>query len=279
MEDFARKFGVEIELWVGRIDETNWMSISKQQPKTITITHWAGSQFAYTPSKVKDFYHVRLHDGWVFHLDASCNFEVVSPPIQSMDSVRKQVEAIVASRMPIAFKNTGLHIHVDAGDYGFDELLNIGRFCRSFDRAIFSFMNPGRTNGRFCRFMAMNDERIRQSAKIVVQAMRGSAENIGRYKGLNLDAFAKHRTVEFRYSEGTLDLLKIESLTRLYIGIVNWCKANRFGSLEMPKKLADKRRFLLDLVGVDGDYRAKLLEATNIHPVTAEKVLVKAEEY
>lgn len=276
MTNTNRKFGIEIELFLGQMDGY-WHGVGVTSSHNVPINEYDGQQFDWNP-RVRRQIDVELVDGWAFHLDGSCGFEVVSPPTNSMDTIKTQVAKLLESGMPISFRRTGLHIHVDAGDYELDNLLTIGRFCRSFDRAIFSYMGKGRQNTEYARFMAMDNKKLQACAASVHRANKvnkGARDTIQRYKALNLDAFGRHGTIEFRYSEGTLDLTKMEAMVHLYVGIVNWCKANMWGSIKMPSKLSEKRLFLLDLVGVPEPFRSKLLSAANIHPVTKKPVEVQ----
>lgn len=201
---------------------------------------------------------LKLLPGWKQVYDGSCGAEFVSPPINSTSSVAIMCDRIKRSGLRYSFHDTGLHVHVQALDLEGLDLLNLGKFCRHFDRAIWSLMTPGRDKSEYCQPYRVNDDYIER------QAMAASeGRNFGtRYFGINLMAFPKHGTVEFRYAKGTLDPERIEALVEFYTKVVDWVKES-YCIVKSPKIVTQKRRFMLDLVGISRYNRNLLLKGVS----------------
>ncbi len=232
----GRTFGVEIEL-----NGTMYRSTKKPgfvqnvYPRTLRYT-----ERQFYPS---NFWEFELEPGWKFVVDTTCGIEFVSPPLCDTESVRKMVDVIKQSPIVPEFSTSGLHVHVGAQDFRKPDLLNMAKFCRHFDRAIFSFTDKDRIKNVHCRPVQQSDEQL---SNTIVSGLAP----YDRYKGCNIASYVKHGTIEFRYARSTLKIARIESFIDLFISIADFVIKNEGRKVKSPRKTADKRKFLLDLVGV-----------------------------
>lgn len=210
---------------------------------------------------------VKLEPGWKYSADPSCGIEFISPPLVDLESIHRMVANIKSSGLNQNFNKSGLHVHVGVWDFSDTDVENMAKFCRHFDRAIFSFMAPHRLADKFCRPVAMSNRDI--SA-----AKNSGFRNIERYKGCNTQAYAEKGTIEFRYSESTLDVERIEALIDFYTKICDFVKMNSGAKVNSPRKTEDKRIFLLDLIGVAHATKIKLLSVKYQKPQKPHKFKV-----
>lgn len=196
--------------------------------------------------------HFYLLPGWKQKYDSSCGSELVSPPITETSTIATIIERFLASGIPHTFKDTGLHVHVAAIDYDDEDAMAAVKFCRHFDRTIFSFFHPKRIKDSMCGMVARDDAAIQREID------RGEA--LDRYYGCNLDAWYEYGTIEFRYSEGHLNYDKVEAMIEMFVAIVEYCKNNK-EKVKSPRKIKEKRGFLLNLLNLSEKSKKTLLEA------------------
>lgn len=210
--------------------------------------------------------NVRLPPGWKFVPDGSCGIEFVSPPIIDTDVVAKFIRYLHDCRIPqnTDFLQTGLHVHVGAMDLEPAEVMNVARFCRYFDRALYSFFDSQRRKNQYCRPLTMNDARLK--------TMVDNPNDVNRYLGCNINAMSRHGTIEFRYSEGHLDIEKIEAMVDLFTRIVEF---GRHGQrLTCKPNTAAKRAYLLDFIGARQETKSLLLRCKLPEPMGAPEVAI-----
>lgn len=191
-----RKFGIEIECFGMSID------------RAADVIRAAGIEVVF-----EGYNHAR-RDHWKIVTDSSVadGFEVVSPILfgnEGLAAVRKVGQALVAAGARVD-RRCGFHVHVDARDLSGADILNIIRRYAAHEAQIDALMPTSRrgTNNTYCR--AMED---------VVRAVRNVSESATtrqvcervyeRYYKLNVQAFTRHGTVEFRQHSGTVDYRKM----------------------------------------------------------------------
>lgn len=129
----------------------------------------------------------------------------------------------------------GLHIHVDARDFGFPDIRRLVRAYTAIEPALFNMVPRVRRNSRFCAPCAHRYEKIVKAGKIPYAQVKndtaicayGEAETAAykdhkypdgfggtitdraRYNALNLHSWFYRGTVEFRMFEGTIDAKQI----------------------------------------------------------------------
>lgn len=183
---------------------------------------------------------------WKIVNDASVSrgFEVVSPILESdnaghMADVKKVCDALVTSGCTVD-RSCGFHVHCDASGItpaGFKTLVKV--FAK-FEPVMDSFMPASRRNNHYCASIlrAVAPGAISASDPnfpVILQQffqrvdrcrdLRGMYSMLmaSRYFKLNLDAFWKHGTVEFRQHSGTTDAAKVLNWIEFCTGMVDRC--------------------------------------------------------
>lgn len=149
--------------------------------------------------------------------DAHSNgFELVSPILRGqagLDQVAKVSAALIAAGVKVN-RTCGFHVHVGANDLNTATLVNLVKRYSEHESTIDSFMPKSRrgTENRFCQRMsgiaATLVSRSFASVRALTNYVSGSFD---RYYKLNLAAFLRHGTVEFRQHSGTIDARKMTS--------------------------------------------------------------------
>jgi hypothetical protein len=219
-----RRFGVELEA------------------KGMNPTEAAGV-LAAAGFRVQDLAH--LHDAtrgnvqhWRVVYDGSVNggFEAVSPPLNETLEVWKACNALRA-RGGRVDRQCGTHVHVEAGDYELADFKALAKLWMRFEGAIDALMQPNR-RGDLNQYTKSNLRAMirrtgaadgegamagifqRIDACETSMVIRDTLQGLERYYKLNLHAFWKHRTIEFRGHGGTLNGTKLTYWIALVVGLV-----------------------------------------------------------
>jgi hypothetical protein len=172
-------------------------------------------------------YNHITRDDWKVVTDSSVpdGFEVVSPPLQGvrgLKEARKVVEILNEAGCDVNRK-CGVHVHVEVADATPQMLCEVWNRYRRHETTIDAFMPKSRraSNNRFSRS-------LREESKISPQATPRQTANqcLVRYHKVNLAAYAKYGTVEFRQHSGSLNPAKIANWVRFLLQFVENCKAN-----------------------------------------------------
>lgn len=159
--------------------------------------------------------------GWKLHEDLSIEgpnpIEIVTPPLQGASGIAQVVKFCnVFGKYASVNQSTGLHVHVGAADFltrnSAAQRLTIALLhYKNFEPLFDSLVDASRRNNRFAGSID-SQEQILSNYKQIVQAdskKLNSLLNIltkgERYKKLNLESLAKHKTLEFRQMQGTLN--------------------------------------------------------------------------
>lgn len=162
--------------------------------------------------------------------------EVVSPILggpEGLAEVKRLVKALNKNGAK-ADARCGLHVHVNAKDLSVVEIQHAARRYAKFENVIDGFVNPRRRGeaANWCKPMAGIVKRIDNS-------LFSNDENFvktlnDRYVKLNLLAYLRHGTVEFRQLEGTTSWTKIVNWIQF---CVNFVEASRLDK-EVVTKVA-----------------------------------------
>ena len=169
---------------------------------------------------VAEGYNHQLRSTWKIVSDSSVSAdgcvsaELVSPPLSGdvgFDQIRRVCEVLTAFGARI---NTtcGLHVHVDATDEPISFFRNIALLYMQFEPVIDAIMPRSRRGAQnpYCRPVQISDvTRVLRAASVNDVAREIGASD--RFRKLNLTAFWRHGTVEFRHHSGTTDADKIIS--------------------------------------------------------------------
>ena len=141
-------------------------------------------------------------------------FEVVSPILRGTEGIEQARKVAVALQAAGALVNgsCGFHVHVGAQDLSGADLMNIVRRYQGHSVEIDSVMHSSRRAGgsgaRWCNEMSCLIADFRNLNNDATCQQVASRIN-SRYYKVNLHAFLRHGTVEFRQHNGTLNPEKI----------------------------------------------------------------------
>ncbi len=195
---FSRNFGVEIEAY----------NCSKQklaqELSTVGIN-----------VRVEGYNHTDSTEHWKLVADGSLtgneSFELVSPILhgeKGLKDLEKVCWVLELCNVKVN-ESCGLHIHMDAADFTINTWKNLALGYKRLEKVIDAFMPTSRRNNRFCEGFADITEHNIKNAVTICDLRRAFGND--RYHKVNLEAYARHRTVEFRQHGGTTNFVKMSS--------------------------------------------------------------------
>lgn len=208
-----------------------------------------------------EHYNHQARDHWKVVTDASirgdgaraAGFEVVSPILrgdEGLRQVRVVMDTLAANGAKVN-KTTGLHVHIGAGDFSIREFRNIAKNYVVFEDFFDAIMPPSR-RGSSNMYIKSNRSRFggydnaaaqrgcealdgAQTIDEIIAALNGHGD---RYYKLNLTAFYRHRTIEFRQHSGTVDAEKACNWIRLLVQFVDRAAVTRLRPYTRPVSMA-----------------------------------------
>lgn len=210
---FSRRFGVEIEAY------------NVSQSTLVNALTNAGI------SVTAESYNHTTRNYWKVVTDASLNgtdtFELVSPvlegqpgleELQTVCRVLKQLNAYIN-------RSCGLHIHFDAEQFGLTQTKNLLINYARYEAIIDSFMPNSRraTNNTYCKSLRGQEAKI--DAATSIQQIANSAGT--RYFKVNMQAYLRHKTIEFRQHSGTIEFEKIATWVLFLHNLTEFSRTKR----------------------------------------------------
>lgn len=232
---FTRKFGIEIEAY------------NCTREKLASELRAAGIDVA-----VEGYNHT-TRNHWKLVTDASLTgnntFELVSPVLEG-EAGLKELEKVcwVLEFCDVKVNDScGLHIHMDAADFDLQTWKNLALSYKHLERVIDSFMPQSRRQNYYCKGLSSISAVDIQAAQSIADLQAAFGNN--RYRKVNLEAYARHRTVEFRQHSGTTNFTKMENWTRFLNGLITFAKAGIAGttSLDNIPFLDEKQKLFYKL--------------------------------
>jgi len=170
-------------------------------------------------------HETRAH--WKVVSDASVpdGFEVVSPVLEGergLAQAKKALDALNAAQARVD-KRTGLHLHAFGGDLSAAEIATVVRRYAKFEDEIDAWMAPSRRGdaNRYCRSVKSFLSRGEVTRKLASGSVRDVCDAFGtRYAKVNLEAWRRHRTIEFRQHGGTVESEKALAWIRFGLGFI-----------------------------------------------------------
>jgi len=170
--------------------------------------------------------HTDYEDTYKLGSDASIcgsnSCEVVSPILKNLDSLKKVCKVINEAGAKVN-KSCGLHVHFGAKDLTIAQWVRIIRNYAALESIIDSFMPESRrgSNNGYCKSIATPAQILAVSGAYsmtdIYQAFRND-----RYYKVNVTAFRRHNTIEFRQHSGTTDFNKIEAWINFLRGLIEY---------------------------------------------------------
>lgn len=232
---FTRKFGIEIEAY------------NCTREKLASELRAAGIDVA-----VEGYNHT-TRNHWKLVTDGSLTgnntFELVSPVLEG-EAGLKELEKVcwVLEFCDVKVNDScGLHIHMDAADFDLQMWKNLALSYKHLERVIDSFMPQSRRQNYYCKGLSSISAADIQAAQSIHDLQAAFGNN--RYRKVNLEAYARHRTVEFRQHSGTTNFTKMENWIRFLNGLITFAKAGIAGttSLDNIPFLDEKQKLFYKL--------------------------------
>lgn len=151
--------------------------------------------------------------------------ECVSPIIKTkkdesdLKKVCKALDTIGAT----VNRSCGLHVHIGASDFTGEHFVNIFKNYQACEEVIDTFMAQSRrgNNSQWCASLRTHNFEACRNAEDVRIALRHD-----RYHKVNAEAYASHRTIEFRQHQGTTNYKKIIMWVQFLKELVDYSKTN-----------------------------------------------------
>ena len=156
-------------------------------------------------------------------------WEVVSPILKGEEGIAEMIKVADALDRAGAQvdRSCGFHVHVDAEGLSAEEILTVVRRYAAFEYKIDAFMPASRraNTNKYCKSMVdfLNQNCISSAS---IDAFRSNLQRIhyrdreARYRKVNLQAYLRHGTIEFRQHSGTRNAQKMANWVRFCLGFV-----------------------------------------------------------
>ena len=185
--------------------------------------------------------------------------EIVSPILDAerLNEARTVARALASAGATVN-RTTGYHVHLGADNYGIDGIAHLVINWYTNIDAIGTLVAQSRLNNRFCSSNFSLDEielwanRIRTYSEI--RNINGT-----RYNSLNLDSYARHRTVEVRLHHGTLNGSKITAWAEFCDSLAQYSKSQGILNSNLADTRLNRIDGILDTLTAEGG----LAPATN----------------
>ena len=208
---FNRNFGVEIEAY-------NCM-----RGRLARELNAAGIRV-----EVEGYNHTDHTDHWKLVTDSSLSgndtFELVSPILhgeQGLEELEKVCWVLDLCNAKVN-DSCGLHVHMDAAEFDLQTWKNLVITYKRLENVIDHFMPRSRRNNTFCRPLTTISETIITQASNIGELR--AAFNHNRYHKVNLEAYARHRTVEFRQHGGSTNFTKMSAWIYFLAKMITFAK-------------------------------------------------------
>lgn len=205
---FNRRFGIEIEAY------------NCQRERLARELREAGINVA-----VEGYNHT-TRDHWKLVTDSSLRgndtFELVSPVLQGESGLQElQKVCWVLEYCDVKVNDScGLHIHMDAANFTLDTWKNLAITYKNLESVIDAFMPGSRRDNYYCKSLSRISATSIQQAQSISDLQTAFGNN--RYHKLNLEAYSRHRTVEFRQHSGTTNFTKMENWIRFVANMITF---------------------------------------------------------
>lgn len=196
--------------------------------------------------QVEGYNHTDHSDHWKLVTDSSLHgsntFELVSPILHGEAGI-DELEKVcwVLDLCDVKVNDTcGLHIHMDAHDFTMDTWRNLAITYKRLEPVIDAFMPGSRRNNRYCKPLSGISETAIRGARTINDLRR--VFNSDRYHKVNLEAYARHCTVEFRQHGGSTNFTKMSAWIHFLEKMITFAQA---GTVQ-PRTTLESIPFLSD---------------------------------
>lgn len=206
---FDRTFGVEIEFF----------GISKDAAREALLEMGISVKWHGYTHQTTDWWKI-VRDGSVNNkgTEDGSGLELVSPILKGIKGL-EQVKLAVKTLKEAGAKvdsSCGLHIHLGTNGFTIERFRRVLRFYTTHTEDINSMMDESRRYSTYCGPWRADSLELAENARSMSALVRAQGD---RYRSVNLEAFPRHGTIEFRQHQGTLNGREIERWIRFVMGM------------------------------------------------------------
>lgn len=196
-------------------------------------------------------YNHDTRNHWKLVTDSSLTgnntFELVSPILEGEAGLQELQKVCWVLDFCDAKVNDscGLHIHMDAANFTIETWRNLATTYRRLESVVDSFMPTSRRHNTYCKSLTGISEQCIREAQTIEQLRHAFGND--RYHKLNLESYARHRTVEFRQHGGTTNFTKMENWIRFTANMITFAQQGMVNSgcqlSNIPFLTADQKTY------------------------------------
>lgn len=178
--------------------------------------------------QVEGYNHTDHTDHWKLVTDSSLSgnntFELVSPILhgeQGLEELEKVCWVLDLCNAKVN-DTCGLHVHMDAAEFDLTTWKNLILTYKRLEGVIDNFMPHSRRNNRYCKALTAITENSIKHARNIGDLRAAFFHN--RYHKVNLEAYTRHRTVEFRQHGGSTNFTKMSAWIHFLAKMITFAK-------------------------------------------------------
>ena len=181
--------------------------------------------------QVEGYNHTDHTDHWKLVTDSSLSgnntFELVSPILhgeQGLEELEKVCWVLDLCNAKVN-DTCGLHVHMDAAEFDLSTWKNLILTYKRLEGIIDNFMPRSRRNNHYCKALTSITENSIKHARNIGELRAAFFHN--RYHKVNLEAYARHRTVEFRQHGGSTNFTKMSAWIHFLAKMITFAKQGK----------------------------------------------------
>ena len=178
--------------------------------------------------QVEGYNHTDHTDHWKLVTDSSLSgnntFELVSPILHGEQGIEELEKVCWVLDLCNAKVNDtcGLHVHMDAAEFDLATWKNLILTYKRLEGVIDNFMPRSRRNNHYCKTLTtISEVKINRASNI--SDLRAAFSH-NRYHKVNLEAYTRHRTVEFRQHGDSTNFTKMSAWIHFLAKMITFAK-------------------------------------------------------
>lgn len=181
--------------------------------------------------QVEGYNHTDHADHWKLVTDSSLSgndtFELVSPILHGEQGIEELEKVCWVLDLCNAKVNDscGIHVHIDAAEFDLQTWKNLIITYKRLEKVIDNFMPQSRRDNRYCQALTTISETTINRASNIGELR--AAFDYDRYHKINLEAYVRHRTVEFRQHGGSINFTKMSAWIHFLAKMITFAKQSK----------------------------------------------------
>lgn len=213
----SRTFGVEIEFFGVTREKVSQILNGRGLENYIQSYNHEDSRTAWKLTTDGSVTGDGCSNGYI-----SSGNEIVSPILKGEDGFRQL--AVVCEALKEAGakvdKTCGLHVHLEASDMSLMDWKNTICLYNNFQSTIAEFLPSSRSSNTYCKAFSQTHMDTIMNADSLSNILHcGYYDCIDRYFVVNIEAYLRHGTIEFRQHSGTIEYDKIYNWVVLMMAV------------------------------------------------------------